>query len=182
MGTAVEAGSCSTHEEGITGIENGKHGEADNLRGLPSGLFGDQHFGGDTEQGVQLESYSKDTVVLTLEFLSDGHAKLLVFLLRLGYLFAVVLLGIQIAWKIIDGSDAPVYNRKQFSFNTAVGVPSVAGALGIGCFYLFRIYKTWKQGMRWSRRRKRYCILGGISLLFEFLQAVSFPLHPLHRF
>ena len=142
------------------------------LEGLPSGLFGDQNFGGDSEQGVHSDSYSQDTVVLTIEFLSDSHARLLVFILRLGYLLATALLAVQISWKIIDNQWTSLYIREEFFLNVVVGAASIIGISGVGSFYLYRIYKTWRQGMRWSHRRKRYCVLGGISLLFLLCASV----------
>ena len=139
---------------------------------LPDGIFGDQLLGGVSEKGILKASYSNESVVLTLEFLSNKHTKFLMVLIRMGILLGTALLGVEIWWR---GSDNPadfLFQNTVFIINVSVAAPLIIMLLAVALFYLYRIYKVWRMGLHWSARRKRYCILGGINLLFEFLITV----------
>jgi hypothetical protein len=136
--------------------------------------YADQYFGGDREKGTSRASYSADSVVLTLEFLSDSGAKFLILLLRLSMLVSFTLLILQLWWKLSNDKTTLAYNDTIIVVNLVVAVLGMSLLLVAGGFYLFGIYKAIREKKRWNSRRKRYCILGGFNLLFEFLISVSF--------
>jgi hypothetical protein len=141
---------------------------------LPSGpAYADQNFGGDPEKGGTRGSYNADSVVLTLEFLSDRGAKFLILLLRMSIVLSFALLIVQLWWKMSNDATTLAYNDTIILVNLIVAVGSVLLLLLAGGFYLFGIYKAIKLEKKWSARRKRYCILGGINLLFQFFISVS---------
>jgi hypothetical protein len=151
------------------------------ISALPSEIspaYADQNFGGDPgdpEKGVQGSrgSYSADSVVLTLEFLSDGGAKVLIALLRLSMLLSLILLIVQLWWKLSNDKTTLAYNDTIIFVNLVVGMVAMALLLLSAAFYSLGIYKALQGKKKWNSRRKRYCILGGFNLLFEFLVIVS---------
>lgn len=158
-------------------IENDILSKADvlaKISALPSGpAYGDQNFGGDPEKGSTRGSYDANSVVLTLEFLSDSGTKFLVFLLRISMLLSLILLFLQLWWKLANDVDTLAYNDTMLVINLVVAIASVLLLLLAGGFYLFGIYKVRKENKRWNARRRRYCILGGLNLLFQFISSVS---------
>ena len=153
------------------------------ISALPSGpAYADQNFGGDPEKGAfHRSSYASDSVVLTLEFLSDEATKVLYFLLRMSMIAAFILLIIQLWWKLSNDASTLAYSNTILYVNVIVGIASVVLCLVAGGFYLYGIYKANKEKKRWNARRKRYCILGGMNLLFEFIISVR-RFHPLKTF
>lgn len=141
------------------------------LRSGPA--YADQNFGGDPERGSTHGSYDADSVVLTLEFLSDRSAKFLLLLLRLSMLLSFILLILQLLWKLAHDANTLAYNDELLVINLVVAILVILLLLVAGGFYLFGIYKARKQNKRWNARRKRYCILGGLNLLFHFITLVS---------
>ncbi|KAL4539236.1 hypothetical protein Ndes2437A_g02202 [Nannochloris sp. 'desiccata'] len=159
-------------------IENDILSKADvlaKISALPSGpAYGDQNFGGDPEKGSTRGSYDANSVVLTLEFLSDSGTKFLVFLLRISMLLSLILLFLQLWWKLANDVDTLAYNDTMLVINLVVAIASVLLLLLAGGFYLFGIYKVRKENKRWNARRRRYCILGGLNLLFQFISSGFF--------
>jgi hypothetical protein len=148
------------------------------ISALPSGpAYADQNFGGDPEKrAFRRSSYAPDSVVLTLEFLSDGSTKFLIFLLQMSMIASFVLLIIQLWWKLANDASTLAYSDTILFVNVIVAIASVVLLLLAGGFYLYGIYKANKEKKRWNARRKRYCILGGMNLLFQFIISVRF--HP----
>lgn len=141
---------------------------------LPSGpAYTDQNFGGDPEKGSTQGSYTANSVVLTLEFLSDGLTKLLLLLLRASMLFAFILLILQLWWKLSNNSSILAYSDAVLVINLVVSILVLLLLILVGGFYLFGIYKARKENKMWNARRKRYCVLAGINLLFQFILSVS---------
>lgn len=149
------------------------------ISALPSGpAYADMNFGGDPENGgFTGGSYAADSVVLTLEFLADRSSKFLIFLLRMSMLISFILLVLQLWWKLSHDASTLAYSDTILIINVVVAVMSVSLLLLAGVFYVFGIYKANKEGKRWNSRRKRYCILGGLNLLFQFLVSVSFSFY-----
>lgn len=144
------------------------------ISALPSGpAYADQNFGGDPEKGITQGSYNADSVVLTLEFLSDRSAKLLLLLLRMSMILSLVLLILQLWWKLSNDASTLAYNDALLVINLVVAVFVLSLLILVGGFYLLGIYKTRKGNKRWNARRKRYCILGGLNFLINFMMSVS---------
>lgn len=168
MGTVVEGAGPPGRDDAPQECES----QTSKFSDVPAGLFGDRNFGGVSEVGVNKSSYSNDSVVLILEFLPNKPMKFLIFLNRMGVVLGTALLGLEIWWRASEDTAALLFEKTAFIINTAVAAPLITMLFAVAVFYLHRIYKAWRSVLQWTARRKRYCLLGGINLIFEFLISV----------
>ena len=121
--------------------------------------------------------YHPGSVVLHIEYITDGNARLAVWTLRAFMTAALTYFCLGVVWKFGHNGDSLIRDDKLFVSNLAMASCSLAALLGVGVLFVYRFAHFQRAGYSWTSRRKRLMIMTGIELISDLL-AVAFYLAP----
>ena len=143
--------------------------EVQNLESQDSDLRYFEEGRGDDEAG------GDDSIVLTVEFLSDTASRTLTYIFRIALLVTIALIVLQLYWRYVIDTQPFMYKPTLYIANTVVaGFLLVCVTAGF-VFYCNGIYKAWWKDRRlWHRRQRIYSSLGGCNMFFQLASLTFF--------
>ena len=118
--------------------------------------------------------YHPGNVVLHIEYITDGNARLAVWTLRAFMTLALLLLVLNVVWKFARDANSLIRDNRLLIFNVVVASCCVLALSVVGGLFGYRVVHFARAGISWTPRRKRLMIMTGVELVFQMLAAVFF--------
>lgn len=116
--------------------------------------------------------YTKDNVVLMLEYMSDRATKFNFVMLRIVTIFCIVLLAVEVKWKTEGDTSVFIDNNELLALNTYSGFVVLLLFLAYLSAFIYFLVSAAKSRKQFSRRRKRLCTLAIIDSILGLMSVV----------
>ena len=142
----------------------------------PDGAAGGPLSGAD-RRAARDGDYVPGGVVLHIEYITDGNARLAVWTLRAFMTLALLLLVLNVVWKFARDANSLIRDNRLLIFNVVVASCCVLALSVVGGLFGYRIVHFARAGISWTPRQKRLMIMTSVELVFQML-AAAFYLAP----